>query len=222
MRNALTAILFTIICSLTAHGAQISAEEAVAKIQAVYARQCCFTAHFDQLTVNVAMDLRDKFQGVMYVKKPGLIMLDVMSPEKQKVLIQGRSYTVYFPEDGSASKGEIPPELNLEHFFGFFAEINKLDQNFTISVPNKAVDAAEELLFLELTDKRNKQGTYTIMIGVDWNTFYVRRAIIYDAMGNYNRFDLTSIKFPETIPDSQFDVTNVPRSDRTPSQTGKP
>ncbi len=178
----------------------------VKNIQKTYSRQCCFMADFDQLTVNVAMDLTDRFQGIMYVKKPALIMLEVRSPERQKVLVQGRAYTVYFPDEGGAARGEIPPELNLEHFFGFFANLVNIDENFIVSFPAKAVDVNEKLYFLELADKKTSSGTFNIMIGVDTGNFTIRRAIIYDALGNYNRFDLTSIKFLNTIPDSQFQI----------------
>ena len=56
-----------------------------AKSRTLYAHHCCFQANFDQLTVNVAMDMKDRFKGVMYVKKPGSIVLDVAAPERQKV-----------------------------------------------------------------------------------------------------------------------------------------
>ena len=122
-------------------------DELVKNIQAVYSQRCCFKAHFDQLTVNVSMDLTDKFAGTMYVKKPGKISLDVQSPEKQNVVVQGGSYTVFFPEEGTASSGEIPPEMNVEHFFGFFANIGNMGKHFSITFPAKSQDAADKLFF---------------------------------------------------------------------------
>ena len=104
-------------------GSAPTAEEVIKKVQDVYSHHCCFRATFDQLTVNVSMDLKDRFEGIIQVKRPGMIALDVESPEKQKVVIKGKSYTVYFPQDGTASHGEVPPEMNVEHFFGFFANI---------------------------------------------------------------------------------------------------
>jgi len=179
-------------------------DEIVKRVQNVYARQCCFVARFDQLTVNVAMDLKDRFQGNMYVKTPGLIALEVVSPERQQVVIRGRSYSVYFPDDGNAARGEIPPEMNVEHFFGFLANIGDLARNFLISYPNRSSDASERLFFLELTDRKNPQGTYRIVVGIDMDQFIIRRAIIYDALGNYNRFDLSDITFQNSLPDSRF------------------
>ncbi len=83
-------------------------QQVVKKVQEVYSRNCCFRAKFDQITVNQAMDLRDKFEGIMYVKKPGSISLDVEYPELQKVVVKGKSYSIFFPEDGSAAQGEVP------------------------------------------------------------------------------------------------------------------
>jgi outer membrane lipoprotein-sorting protein len=194
-------------------------EQAVRKIQEVYADYCCFSATFDQLTVNVAMDMKDRFKGKIYVKKPGHIALDVSWPEKQKVVLQGRSYTVYFPEDRSAARGEVPPEVNVEHFFGFFANIGRLDQNFIVQYPDKARDEAERLIFLELTDKKNPSSTFRIVLGVDMDRYTIRRAIIYDALGNYNRFDLSDIAFLRSIPDSRFKVAPNPAEILTPSHT---
>jgi outer membrane lipoprotein-sorting protein len=192
-------------------------EEVVKKIQKVYSQRCCFRAHFDQLTVNVSMDMKDKFSGIMYVKKPGMIALDVQSPEKQNVIVQGRSYTVLFPEEGNAASGEIPQEMNVEQFFGFFANIGNIEKNFSITVPAKSQEPAEKLLFLELTDLKNPKSLYSILLGIDMENFTVRRAIIYDALGNYNRFDLSRITFLESLPDSMFQMPAGTKSQQNPS-----
>jgi outer membrane lipoprotein-sorting protein len=168
------------------------------------------------------MDLKDRFEGVIQVKKPGMIALDVESPEKQKVVIKGKSYTVYFPQDGTASRGEIPPEMNVEHFFGFFANIGSIDRNFSIDFPAKSSDQAEKLIFLELTDRNNPRGTYRIVLGVDMDAFTIRRAIIYDALGNYNRFDLTGITFLNSLPDDLFEVGPVPLEKLIPPMDAVP
>ena len=197
-------------------------EQAVHRIQEVYAGYCCFRATFDQLTVNVAMDLKDRFRGTMYVRKPGHIALDVVWPEPQKVVIKGRSYTVYFPRDGNAARGEVPPEVDVEHFFGFFANIGKLDHNFLIQYPAKAKDEAAGLFFLELTDRKNPSSTYRILLGADIHLFTIRRAIIYDALGNYNRFDLSDITFLRSMPDDRFKAGPGPAEIISPSLGGKP
>jgi len=186
-------------------------EQVVAQVKEVYSRKCCFKAVFKQLTVNVAMDLKDRFKGDIYVKKPGLIALDVKSPEKQKVVIRGRAYTVFFPDDGSAVRGEVPPEINVEHFFGFFADIGSLDRKFLVSFPVKSHSEHEKLIFLELTDRKNLRSTYRIVLGIDWKRHTIRRAIIYDALGNYNRFDLSEIAIVDSIPDSRFRIDYGPR-----------
>ena len=142
------------VACVTPCGSAPTAEEVIKKVQDVYSHQCCFRASFNQLTVNVSMDLKDRFEGIIQVKRPDMIALDVESPEKQKVVIKGKSYTVYFPQDGTASHGEVPPEMNVEHFFGFFANIGALDRNFSIAFPVKSQDEAEKLILLELTDRK--------------------------------------------------------------------
>ena len=179
-------------------------DEIVKRVQHVYARQCCFVARFDQLTVNVAMDLKDRFEGNMYIKTPDQISLEVLSPERQQVVIRGRSYSVYCPDDGNAARGEIPPEMNVEHFFSFLANLGDLTRNFLISYPARSSDQAERLFFLELMDRKNPQGAYRIVVGIDMDQFIIRRAIIYDALGNYNRFDLSEVTFQNSLPDSRF------------------
>jgi outer membrane lipoprotein-sorting protein len=160
------------------------------------------------------MDMRDVFQGRMYVKKPSQIALEVDQPEKQTVVVKGRTYTVYFPEDGNAARGEIPPELNIEHFLGFFANIGSLDKNFNLAFPSKTHDPNEGLIFLELTDLKNPQSSYAILVGIDDQSYVVRRTIIYDALGNYNRFDLKNIRFLESIPDDKFRIlTDISESE---------
>ena len=181
--------------------------EVLHRLNAVYAKHCCFKAAFDQVTVNVAMDLRDHFRGTMYVKKPGMIALDVNFPERQEVVVRGRSYTVYFPDEGNSVKGDIPPDVNLEHFFGFFADIKALEQNFTVSFQAKSpYSEQDKLIRLQLIDRKKSRSTYRILLGIDSDRYTIKRAIIYDALGNYNRFDLSHITFLDSLPDSRFRI----------------
>jgi outer membrane lipoprotein-sorting protein len=180
--------------------------EIVERVKEVYGETCCFQAGFDQLTVNVAMDLKDRFRGMIYVRKPASIALDVTYPEKQKVTLKGRSYTVYFPSDGAAVTGEIPPELNIENFFGFFANIEEMDRNFEVDFPAKKESDRENLYFIQLIDMRGRAGSYRVTLGIDRDTYIIRRAVIHDALGNYNRFDLSGTLFRSSLPDKVFRI----------------
>ena len=224
MKHVTSLILITAILGFTnaAHSGSPHPElmDVVRRVQQVYGRHCCFKAAFDQLTVNVAMDLKDRFRGTMYVKKPSKIALDVSWPEKQKVVLVGRSYAVYFPQDGNAVRGECPPEINVEQFFGFFANIGALDRDFSIRFPARAQDELAKLIFLELKNRKAPESTYRIVLGIDSQRYTVRRAVIYDALGNYNRFDLSDVTFVNTIPDSLFvaapgpgDIISLPQAE---------
>ena len=208
-RTCVTSLTITILslslCGV-ANTEPPSVAQVVQKVKAVYSQDCCFKATFNQVTVNVAMDLKDRFDGTIYVKKPGLIAMDVKSPERQKVVLRGRSYVIYFPEDRSAARGEVPPEIDVEHFFGFFANIGDMERNFSIQFPNRKMDEDEKLIFLELANKKTPRSTFRIMLGVDLNRYTIRRAIIYDALGNYNRFDLSDITFLSSVPDKVFEA----------------
>ncbi|MEW6349856.1 MAG: outer membrane lipoprotein carrier protein LolA [Thermodesulfobacteriota bacterium] len=181
-------------------------EEIVRKVQHLYSQHVCFQARFNQLTVNVAMDMTDRFEGTMYVKRPASIALEVETPEKQRIVVRERAFLVYFPDDGGSTRGEIPPEIDVSHFIGFFANIRDIEKGFTVAFPSKTLDTADRLYFIELTDKKNPQSTYRVVLGIDMTEFTVRRAIIYDALGNYNRFDLTGIRFLDDIPDWRFNL----------------
>jgi outer membrane lipoprotein-sorting protein len=178
----------------------------VAKLKKAYAGRCCFQGDFDQLTVNVSMDMKDHFTGVIYVKKPNLISMEVETPEKQKVIITGNEYTVYFHAEGNVAQGRIPPDMNLEYFFSFLADMAHVDEHFNATVPAPNPERPSELVFLELLQKGKPQSSYRILLGLDPSRFFVRRAVIYDALGNYNRFDLSNLTFPDDIPDSRFRI----------------
>ncbi len=188
------------------HSETMDVQNIIKKIQDTYNTSCCFTASFDQLTVNVAMDMRDRFHGRMYVRKPLDIALEVASPERQKVVMKGRNYLVYFYDDGSQVHGEVPPEINIENFFGFFTNIAALDKNFRVELSPRQTEQEEKLIFLELTNNGNTQAQIKIVLGVDRIRYTINRAIIYDALGNYNRFDLSDVTFLKSIPDSRFDI----------------
>jgi outer membrane lipoprotein-sorting protein len=210
MRKLLTAILFFLLAIAflpwRLHAENLPLEEVISRVKQVYSGYCCFKANFDQVRVNPTMNMRDHFKGIMYVKKPASIALDVMSPEKQKVVIRGKRYMVYFPEDGNAARGEVPPNLNVQHFIDFFGKIEVVDQNFYMEFSKKPSNESDSLYFIELTDRKDKTSPYTIVLGIDAKQFTVRRTIVYDALMNYNRFDLSNITFLKDIPDSQFSI----------------
>lgn len=187
-----------------------SVENIIGKVKQTYSKRCCFRCSFDQLTVNVSMDLKDRFHGEMYVKKPSSIAMDVNYPEKQKIVIQGRSYIVYFPNEGAATRGEIPPELNVDQFLGFFADIGSIDRDFSAQLAPKSFEENEKLYLVELINKNKPESMYRILVGIDRTDFTIRKAIIYDALGNYNRFDLFDIIFLPSIPESVFKVAPIP------------
>jgi outer membrane lipoprotein-sorting protein len=181
-------------------------EEVLERVKAVYGKQCCFKAAFDQVTVNVAMNMKDRFRGTMYVAKPDRIALEVAYPEKQRVVVKGRSYIVHIPDFGNAARGEIPPDLNVENFFSFFTDINQMDENLDVRFAAKAFSAQDQMMFLQLqeTGASSDSGTHRIILGVDRESYYIRRAIIYDALGNYNRFDLSDITLLSSLPEKTF------------------
>lgn len=204
-------LALVIACALTMTGhfclaEEMTADQVMQKVQSVYADKCCFRALFDQVTVNISMDIKDTFEGVMYVRKPSFITLDVQAPERQKVVMRGRSYSVQFLEDQTSVTGEIPAELNVENFFSFFTNIGAIDKNFSFRFPQRPKDGDNGLIFLELTSAKAAPGSYRITLGIDSQKFTINRAIIYDALGNYNRFDLTDIKFLPSIPESIFEI----------------
>ncbi len=200
-----------ILIAVSSARAMPPAEEIVDRVKAVYATHCCFKAFFKQITVNTAMNLRERFEGRIFVKKPSSIALEVEYPEKQRVLLEGRKYTVFFPTDGHVVQGECPPGLNIEHFIGFFANVGKIDVNFTVQYPEEALRPQARLIMLELNQKEAAQSAYRVVLGVDMDRFTIRRAIIYDALGNYNRFDLSGITFLDSIPEETFTI-NPPSS----------
>lgn len=190
----------------TCRAEEMTADQVMQKVQSVYSDKCCFRALFDQVTVNVSMDIKDTFEGVMYVKKPSFITLDVQTPERQKVIMRGRSYSVQFLDDQTSVTGEVPAELNVENFFSFFTNIGAIDKNFSFKFPQRSKEADSSLIFLELTSAKAGPGSYRITLGIDSKKFTINRAIIYDALGNYNRFDLSEIKFLPSIPESIFEL----------------
>ncbi|MGD9818379.1 MAG: outer membrane lipoprotein carrier protein LolA, partial [Desulfomonilaceae bacterium] len=88
-----------------------------------------------------------------------------------------------------------------------FTNIGTIDKNFTFKFPQRSKDFDGNLIFLELVSTKAVSGSYKITLGIDSKNFTINRAIIYDALGNYNRFDLTEIKFLPSFPESIFEIS---------------
>ena len=97
-----------------------------------------------------------------------------------------------------------------------------MDQAFSIAFPSKAVSESEHLYFLELSNKNNPASTFRVVLGVDMNDFTIKTARIYDALGNYNRFDLTDIKFLDSIPEWRFEMQADAGAATKPAEPAEP
>ncbi|MBS2021712.1 MAG: outer membrane lipoprotein carrier protein LolA, partial [Deltaproteobacteria bacterium] len=83
---------------------QVVQGEALAKkIQALYKKVQDFSASFSQTYTYTAFDRTDVRKGTVEVKRPGLVRWEYSEPEKKLLLLDGKDFWQYVPEDNAVS-----------------------------------------------------------------------------------------------------------------------
>jgi len=91
------------------------------------------------------------------------------------------------------------------------------------SIRVKTAGIKDNLVFVELTDRKDPKFRYRLVVDVDVNALRVKNAALSDAKGNVKRFDLADAEGSPSAPaDSPRSVTIGPRKDVVASDTGQP
>ena len=96
-RRALVALLLA-LPMVPSGAAASSLEEAVGSVEAAYRRVQDLKATFQQAAFNRTMSQTVEARGTLYLKKPGRLRWEYVTPTPQELVSDGKTLWVYTPE----------------------------------------------------------------------------------------------------------------------------
>ncbi len=177
----------------------------VHRVQRYYRAAKDFSAQFDQLYTYLAFGRTQESTGKVEVKRPGLLRWESDKPEKQIIVLDGKDYWQYSPEDKQVTHRQGFVSDQLSSAFTFLWGKGDLLKDFTAreidsppDVPGLPKGDAIELL------PKEPQPQVARLIFIVGKKGEVLASIVTNAQGDTNRLVFHHVKLNGSLPDSGF------------------
>ncbi|MCB9555829.1 MAG: outer membrane lipoprotein chaperone LolA [Deltaproteobacteria bacterium] len=154
-------------------------EQALGRMQAFYAATRDLKGKFKQVYIDTIYNRRRTSYGYLYVKKPGMMRWNYVSPEPKQFIADGKRLWVYEPQDNQAFKNPLTT-ANLSTGLTFLLGSGNLKREFQaefVSDPADKLGNAGDLL-LKLTPREPTAQYRYLLFAVDANDFSVRESMV--------------------------------------------
>ncbi len=137
------------------------------KIQETYEKTTSFKADFLQTSTISTMEHRQrKGSGSMVIQKPGLLRWDYTSPEKQVLVSDGETFSLYFASENQMIVTPAKEYLQEDVTYNFFAGKGNLLQDFEV-LPLMPEQEKQGSLAIKLIPKKTHAQVETMNVWVD-------------------------------------------------------
>ncbi len=201
--------------------------QALAKIEATYAKATAITGDFSQSVLNATFGTTTPSGGTFALAKPDKLRFDYVNKKKKPdktFLFDG---TTFWYVDllnrratkSTASASAIPAAL------AFLTNPAQLAKDFTIAAPANQSQLVAGSVVLELTPKQPSASYAKIQLVVDPATWTVPRSIVYAPSGDTTTYALSNLDLAAKVapdrftftPPKSYAVTTAPAEPATPA-----
>lgn len=187
MKQLFFAVIYLFVClsaPATGQCATLTPVQIAEKIQQTYEKTTAFKADFLQTSTISTMEHRQrKGSGTMVIQKPGLLRWDYTSPEKQVLVSDGKTFSLYFASENQMIVTPAKEYLQEDVTYNFFAGKGNLLHDFEV-LPVSPEQEKPGSLAIKLIPKKTHAQVETMNVWVDEGTFLVNRLEIIDHLGS--------------------------------------
>jgi outer membrane lipoprotein carrier protein len=194
-------------------GQVLDADTLVARVQARYDRTHQLSARFRQETRLHGFDQVQVGEGQVWILKPGMMRWDYAKPERQTIVASGDTLWIYLPQDRQVIRDQVAHSLGTRTPALFLAGQARLSELFTVTAPPLEESSEPRLLQLELTPKSGAVPYALVQLGIDPNSYLVRRVRLADALGNITTMWFEDIDTAQPVNPSLFQFQVPPGVD---------
>jgi outer membrane lipoprotein carrier protein len=192
-----------LLALLIAAPAKDPARAIARRVQAFYARTKDFSATFRQHYTYLAIGRTEDSEGLVRVKKPGLVRWDYAKPEKRTLYLKARTLWIWRPDDQEAQVKRDFGGDQLSSAFTFLWGKGDLLKEFSPKavVPPPGLPAGDGL---ELTPLKPAPGVEKLLfvVGKDGQ---VLASVVKNPQGDVNQMVFGDASVDQGLPDSLFE-----------------
>ncbi|MCE5275970.1 MAG: outer membrane lipoprotein carrier protein LolA [Syntrophaceae bacterium] len=179
----------------------------LSRVQQRYSQVHEFTALFSQDTFQAIANKQVHFTGRISYKKGAGVRMDVLSPQRQVLILKGQTVVIILPDEGTSQVQEIPKEISTQNILGFFTGLASIEDRYSV-----AKDGDSLVL-------KPREGAGTITVWVDRDNL-ISRILLKDATGNASDIRLSGYRFNRALSDDLFKA-GLPGRDVVPPEKAK-
>lgn len=172
-------------------------DEAVQSLEAAYRQIADLKARFQQAAFNRTLSQTLEAKGTLYLKKPGKLRWEYTTPTPQEIVSDGKRLWVYTPELKQVNVSDAPEAL-AGPAGSFLQGLGEVREHFQARFLNPAQPSDPEgNVVLDLTPKQPRPLLSRLILTVDPKSWLVRKAVVYDELGN-----TVTVRFVELLVNS--------------------
>lgn len=205
--------VFCCILLLPLGAAAQDADDIADRIQAKYESVQAFDARFEQVQTRAVINIATKFGGRIRYRNPSLVRWETLEPEdSRETIVVGQDYVWDYLEDlHTANKMLVPELLSSKTLLRFISGRANLKEDFRVEGVWDGDHKLKEhwkgsgLLLFRLVPYQPEAGMMLAYIGVEPETYLLRRIMTVDYQGNANEINMVEIEMDTEIGDEVFE-----------------
>jgi outer membrane lipoprotein carrier protein len=191
-------------------GAVPTLDEAVQRLEGTYKGIRELKADFHQSAFNRTLSQTLEAKGTLYLRKPGKLRWEYTTPTPQEIVSDGKQLWVYTPELKQVNVSAAPQAL-AGPAGTFLQGLGQVREQFHVRFLNPAQPAdADGLVVLDLTPKQPEPLLARLVLAVDPRSWLVKKAVLYDELGNTVTVRFGEVAVNPNLPDRLFVFTPPP------------
>ena len=216
-------LLLSLTVLLPAPGAAaVGLDEAVSRLEATYGRVQDLRAVFEQAAFNRTLNRTIDARGTLYLKRPGKLRWEYTTPTPQEIVSDGTKLWVYTRELKQVNVTPAPQALT-GPAGSFLQGLGQVREHFQVRFLNPVLPTdAEGLVVLDLTPRQPEPLLARLILAVDPRTWLVRKAVVYDELGNTVTVRFLEVTVNSGLADQLFVFTPPPGVAVVPTPGSKP
>jgi outer membrane lipoprotein carrier protein len=185
----------------------VDVQKIVQKVQERYDNTRDFSAKVTQEMTIASLGRTTSAQGTVAFKKPGKMRWELDHDAPQVIVADGNTLWLYQPKEHQVIKAPFDAAFRSSTPISFLTGVGRIAQDFDVSLDGTSADG--KLVYLMLVPRRDSTTVGKLRLTVASDSGEIRRAEIFDPLGNVSRLQFTDIRRNQDLPDKDF-VFEVP------------
>ena len=152
-------------------------------------------------TFNKTLDKKFKFKGMLYIKKPDKVRMEIKEPEEQLIVANGSFIWIYIPENNQVVKEKMDENNKSKLAITILTGMAKLDRDFNIYKDQ----GSSKNYIVRLIPKESTGFIKKMNLEINKKKYDIEKVVVEDSLGNWTSYELSEVKINSSISDSKFD-----------------